>query len=467
MAAYFFGITDKGKRREKNEDTFIVQEIPGTSCLLACVIDGVGGYTGGEVAAGIARAVILERLQHLNGDIAGTLQLAVVAANEKIQEQRRADKGYANMACVLTCVIADVKNNKLWYAHVGDTRLYLLRDKSLVKISSDHSAVGFLEESGRLSEMDAMRHPRRNEIDRALGFEAAIAEAGEYIESGKSPFLPGDIILLCSDGLSDMISSAGISSILSNDRSMAEKARQLVNAANAAGGNDNITAVLVENKKQPKKQQPVVKTPLKKNGAAGGYLPAAKPADPQPGRVVKIRSKRNAIIGLSVLSLLLLIAVTVLLIKQRADLDNRTAVLLAPLPKQKDVNLAGLMNAMHDSAKLHTLPAGTAFSMAEPVVINKDSFSLRGNGAHISSDLNYTGPAFIIDPAAKQIVLDSVLFENFDVALLIKKSNIVFRNVRFINCRVPVQYAAAFADTTISGRFKDSIFLTSQSLKKR
>ena len=213
MAEYFFGITDKGQRRKTNEDTFIVQEVRGKALILACVIDGVGGYNGGEVAAEIARAVILEYASHFSGNIGERLQLAVVAANEKIQQQRSINRANANMACVLTCAIADIKNNKLYYSHVGDTRLYLLRDATLVKISKDHSAVGFLEESGRLTEHDAMQHPRRNEINKALGFEAGIAEVEDYIETGESPFLPGDTILLCSDGLSDMISSATITSI--------------------------------------------------------------------------------------------------------------------------------------------------------------------------------------------------------------------------------------------------------------
>ncbi len=466
MTAYFSGITDKGKRRENNEDTFIVQEIPGTPYLLACVIDGVGGYNGGEVAAEIARTVILQEVKNISGNnIIETLQLAVVAANEKIQEQRHINRDNANMACVLTCVIADIKNNKLWYSHVGDTRLYLLRDASLVKITSDHSAVGFLEESGRLSEDDAMRHPRRNEINKALGFEAAIAEADDYIETGESPFLPGDIILLCSDGLSDMIGSGEITSILSKSVNLTERAEQLIDAANDAGGNDNITAVLVENNKQPKKQS-VLKPVLKKNEVADNTLQERKPTKLQPAAIVKMPAKRNLVIFLSVLSMFLLIAVVVLSVMQVKASKNNTAVLPSPVLKQRDAKLIGLIASMHDTVKAYTLPAGSSFSIAEPVVINKDSFHLRGNGTHISSDVNYSGPAFIIDPVAKQIVLDSVVFENFDVALLIKKSNIIFRNVRFINCRVPVQYAASFADTTISGRFKDSIFLTSQSNKK-
>ena len=141
--------------------------------------------------------------------------MAIIAANDKINEEKKEAGINERMACVLTCVVADIKNNKCWYAHVGDTRVYLLRDHSLVKISKDHSDVGFLEESGRLSEEEAMRHPRRNEINKALGFEEDISTPEDFIETGESPFLPGDLLLLCSDGLTDMISSGSIMQVLS------------------------------------------------------------------------------------------------------------------------------------------------------------------------------------------------------------------------------------------------------------
>jgi serine/threonine protein phosphatase PrpC len=107
--------------------------------------------------------------------------------------------------------LVDIANNKFYYTHVGDTRLYLFRD-SLVKVSRDHSFVGFLEDNGKLSEEAAMRHPKRNEINKALGFDAQIASK-DYIETGESPFLPGDMLLLCSDGLTDMVNNSAITSI--------------------------------------------------------------------------------------------------------------------------------------------------------------------------------------------------------------------------------------------------------------
>ncbi len=176
MAEYFYGITDKGKRREKNEDTFFAREIPGTQLLIAGVIDGVGGYQGGDIAAEIARSVILEKSgNHFRRNVIESLRQAIIAANVKINEAKKEEAGNDQMACVLTCVVVDKKNNICWFAHVGDTRIYLLRDHSLVKLSNDHSVVGFLEESGRLSEDEAMRHPRRNEINKALGFEKNIS----------------------------------------------------------------------------------------------------------------------------------------------------------------------------------------------------------------------------------------------------------------------------------------------------
>ncbi|HMK03845.1 MAG TPA: protein phosphatase 2C domain-containing protein, partial [Ferruginibacter sp.] len=426
MAAYFFGITDKGKRREKNEDTFIALEIANNEFLLACVIDGVGGYKGGEVAAEIARTVIIEHLQNITGDIIETLQLAVVAANEKIQFERNGNDNNASMACVLTCAVADIKNNKFYYSHVGDTRLYLLRDASLVKISKDHSVVGFLEESGRLSEDDAMRHPRRNEINKALGFESDIAEVADYIETGESPFLPGDIILLCSDGLSDMISSGTITSILNKKKSLAEKARELINAANEAGGNDNITAVLVENNK-PAKKQVALKPADKKNGVDLRDTTKENTATQQSAVKTKNRSK-GIIIFLILLSLGSFIAMAVSLFQQRAVIKNTEFVQQPVAPVAKDEKLIQLASAADDSSKKYSMSAGGSLLMAEPLLIDKDSFYLRGNGSHIVSDSNYRGPAFVISSSVRHIVLDSLVFENFDVALIIQKNNIVFRH---------------------------------------
>jgi PPM family protein phosphatase len=461
MGEYFYGITDKGKRREKNEDTFFVREIINKRFLVACVIDGVGGYNGGDIAAAIARSVIMKKLETISEDVIETLRQAIAAANTKINQQKKV--GYKNerMACVLTCAVADIKNNKCWYAHVGDTRIYLLRDRSLIKISRDHSAVGFLEETGRLSEEEAMRHPRRNEINKALGFEEDITTADDFIETGESPFLSGDLLLLCSDGLTDMISSATIISLLTAEKTLAAKAKTLIDAANDAGGNDNITAVLVENNKQPKQKPEPVKVERKKE--VNTSLIAANETVPKR---VGATSKKNYS-GRIALFTLLFIAVMIVAMMAAFKKNNTPKVVMpAPVAAKKNDQLNLLAAQINDSTKTVALPPkGSVLEIAAPITISKDSFYLKGNGSIIMADSAYKGPAFIISSSAKSIVLDSLVFKNFDIGVMLQKNNITLKNVRFINCRIPVQYAVFFADSLVSGKFKDSIFITHSKLK--
>jgi len=462
MADYFYGITDKGKRREKNEDTFFTRETANKRFLIAGVIDGVGGYTGGDVAAGIARSVIIKNLATLSENVVEALRQAIIAANTKINEGKKEERSNEQMACVLTCVVADIKNNKCWYAHVGDTRVYLLRDHSLVKISKDHSVVGFLEESGRLSEEEAMRHPRRNEINKALGFEEDISMPEDFIETGESPFLPGDLLLLCSDGLTDMIGSAAILQVLTAKKSLTAKAKALVDAANEAGGNDNITAVLIENNNWPKEKPEPVIVERKKNETAVPVtanetttVPGTKPA----------KKKGRRLIAFAILLVISVAAVSLTVALHR----SKKPVVIQEMPVQirkENEPLLQLIANVDDSSKSVVLSKGQKISgISEPLLIKKDSFHLVGNGAVVIADSLYKGPAFIINATAKHILLDSLVFENFDVGIVVQKNNITFRHVRFINCRVPVQYMLSFPDSVVSGRFKDSIFITQSKPK--
>ncbi len=250
MADSFFGATDKGLRRDNNEDAFVVQEVMEGRYIAACVIDGVGGYEGGEVAAALAKDTILEILSYNSDRAEDTLRSALRFANQKIFEEKERNPNHSKMSCVLTAALVDIKSNTVHYAHIGDTRLYLLRGATLVKLTRDHSFVGFLEDSGRLTEEAAMKHPKRNEINRALGFDPLLDQKQDLIETGFSPFLPGDILLLCSDGLSDMVNQNQMTNILSEKGSLEEKTHTLIRAANEAGGKDNITVVLVRNDKQ-------------------------------------------------------------------------------------------------------------------------------------------------------------------------------------------------------------------------
>ena len=462
MAEYFYGITDKGKRRNSNEDTFAIEETGGGEWLIACVVDGVGGYEGGEIAAEIAREVLLKQLQDITEpDITKRLRNAVAAANAAIMQEKKSSD-LKEMACVLTCVLAHVKSNKCWYAHVGDTRFYLCRDRSLVKISKDHSAVGFLEETGRLSEEDAMRHPKRNEINKALGFEEGIGELPGYIETGASPFLPGDLLLLCSDGLSDMLASSTILAILMQHKNLGDAAQVLVDAANEAGGNDNITVLLLANNKEPKLQ--VAFMPAEKKIAQGKSSLNISEVPSIRETIRTRRSHKRLTFLLSLLSLALLLTLVVSLFKNSKEAKKTNAVVKNIPGKKKDELLLHFLSAINDSTNSYTL--GNNLNIAEPVLINTDSFHLKGNGFIISADSTYAGVAFIVGKSAKEIILDSLVFQNFDVALLLQKNNVTLRHVRFINCRVPVQYELSFPDTNISGRFTDTIFLFNSTHKK-
>jgi serine/threonine protein phosphatase PrpC len=463
MADYFYGITDKGKRREKNEDTFFARQTIDKRFIVASVIDGVGGYEGGDIAAGIARSVIMEGLETLSENVIEDLRHVIITANAEINTKKKETGVHEKMACVLTCVVADIKNNKCWYAHVGDTRMYLLRDHSLVKISKDHSVVGFLEESGRLSEEEAMRHPRRNEINKALGFEEDISTPEDFIETGESPFLPGDILLLCSDGLTDMIGSGPIMKVLTSKKNLISKAKALVDAANAAGGNDNITAVLVKNNNWPK-ENPEPVTPERRKAEIAAPAPTNE-TSPEPV-ISPVKKSNRSRIAFLVIILIGLAAVSLTVAFQKNKKPAITNAIPIPTVKKKNAQLVQLISHVNDSSKSYALPPGQSVpEINDPIVIRKDSFHLEGKGAVLSAGKLYKGPAFIINSTAKHIVLDSLVFENFDVGMVVQKNNITFRHVRFINCRVPVQYLVSFPDSVISGRFKDSIFITKSKAK--
>jgi len=269
------------------------------------------------------------------------------------------------------------------------------------------------------------------------------------------------MLLLCSDGLTDMISSATIISLLATEKNLAAKAKDLIDAANDAGGNDNITAVLVENNKQPKQKPDPVRVERKKEP---NKLPIAANETLQKGDGVP--SKKNYSGRIALFTLLFIIVLVVALMAAYKKNTTPKVVMPAPVAAKKNEQLNQLVAQINDSTKTVVLPAeGTVLEITAPIEISKDSFYLKGNGSVIVADSLYKGPSFIINSSAKHIVLDSLVFKNFDVGILLQKNNIILKNVRFINCRVPVQYAIFFADSLVSGKFKDSIFITHLKLK--
>ena len=246
----YYGETNMGRVRTNNEDAFVVQPIWDDNNLLAVVIDGVGGYEGGEVAAAIARDSIVEYLEkYYNGERLELLKQAVVYANNRIYEERLANSKLSNMGCVLTAILIDAEDNRVNLAHVGDTRLYQYAFGEIKKLSHDHSLVGYREEIGDLTEEEAMNHPQRNIISRDVGSKQL--DGGEdYVDAESFPFEYKSSFLLCSDGLSDLVTSAAMKEVLEMDISVAEKVELLIERANEAGGKDNITVIIVESDRE-------------------------------------------------------------------------------------------------------------------------------------------------------------------------------------------------------------------------
>jgi len=468
MADNFYGTTDAGKMRDNNEDNFIAQNILSAKYIAGCVIDGVGGYDGGEVAASLARTAILNTLKKGSGDMLQLLKTAFAEANKKIFEKKEKSGENLHMACVATLALTDIKENKFYYAHVGDTRLYLFRDNSLVKVTHDHSFVGFLEDSGRLTEEAAMNHPKRNEINKALGFDDESFLGPEYIEAGESPFLPGDILLLCSDGLSDMLNSRTIAGILNSPRSLKEKSNALIDAANLAGGKDNITVVLIKNDKPPL-QQEASKPVIKKVEPEEEVLVAQTVHIPKE---IVVEEKGGAGLRfLAVLCFLLLAAVAWFIYNDYFKDRDKKEIIIEPSAITRNAQLIRLSDSIRSTTS-KIISLRNLFGNNPRVVINdsmlikNDSLVIHGNGVTLTADSVYNDAAFIFFPECKYVLLDSLTFENFNTAFIARNANVHLRNVRFKNCRTPVLYAIQLpGDINVSGIISDSSLLRIDSAK--
>ena len=228
------GVTDTGRKRLRNEDAFICEP------PLFAVADGMGGARAGEVAARLAAAALEEGGAETRG-AQGVTEL-IVEANRRIWERAVTDPATAGMGTTVTAALVDTDTGTVAIGHVGDSRAYLLRNDVLDQLTTDHSLVAELVQSGVLTPEEAERHPQRSAITRALGTEPTV-EVEVLTVAGE----PGDLFLLCSDGLPTMLSDEEILSALEGaGREPAAVAEALVTTANARGGEDNITVVLFE-----------------------------------------------------------------------------------------------------------------------------------------------------------------------------------------------------------------------------
>jgi len=242
-AVWHSGIaSDLGLRRTVNEDRVLADDARG----IFLVVDGLGGHAAGETAAETAVKTIEEQLRSLDagGDADAAIRQAITEANNRIYELAGSHSEWQGMACVLT--LAVVQEDRITVGHVGDSRLYLTWNGHLKKLTRDHSPVGEQEDKGALTEEEAMKHPRRNEVFRDVGSRPHAAGDAQFIETKSFLFRPDAALLLASDGLSDALTSAEIGAILEKYDGAPEKtAQQLIEAANGAGGNDNVSVVFV------------------------------------------------------------------------------------------------------------------------------------------------------------------------------------------------------------------------------
>jgi protein phosphatase len=228
------GVTDTGRRRLRNEDAFICEP------PLFAVADGMGGARAGEVAARLTAAALEEGGAETKGEQGVTA--LIIEANRRVWERALADPATAGMGTTVTAALVDMDSGTVTIGHVGDSRAYLFRDGSFEQLTTDHSLVAELVSSGVLTPEEAERHPQRSAITRALGTEPTV-EVEVLTIAGE----PGDLYLLCSDGLPTMLADGAIAAALvAAERDPEAAAEALVAAANRQGGEDNITVVLFE-----------------------------------------------------------------------------------------------------------------------------------------------------------------------------------------------------------------------------
>ncbi len=242
MTLEFFSATDTGRARNNNEDSVAVDE----DSHLLVLADGMGGYNAGEVASGMATSFIKTELGRWlseasdnasDTDVRRAMDICVDNANRAIFNAANSNPQYAGMGTTL--VVGVFRDGRLLMGHVGDSRGYRLRGGRLAQITHDHSLLQEQIDSGLITAEQAAFSANKNLVTRAVGVEDTV-----LLETHLHDVLPGDMYLLCSDGLSDMLDDESIAQLLQSSDALPEVAAALVDAANDAGGKDNISVVL-------------------------------------------------------------------------------------------------------------------------------------------------------------------------------------------------------------------------------
>lgn len=237
--------SDIGMQRKMNQDAYYVSE-ENEEYMLCILADGMGGYTGGEVASNLAAINVANYIKEnfISGkdyereELQELIKKAIEHANQVVYEISKREQELEQMGT--TIEICLIYNNRAFIGHIGDSRIYRIRKNIMRKITVDHSYVQKLVKEGKITKEEAINHPKKNMLMKALGCEPEIEP--DIMVKG---FQEGDIILICSDGLTNMISEEEIYNIIEEDFEKATD--RLITRANELGGNDNITVILIKN----------------------------------------------------------------------------------------------------------------------------------------------------------------------------------------------------------------------------
>lgn len=339
--------TDKGRVRDINEDAYVARPDVG----LFAVADGMGGYEAGEVASRLAIDTLTHVAEHSNAAPEARLREAFDAAHRAVWDE--AQRNGARMGTTLTAVL--IQGNQIAVGHVGDSRAYLVRSDGVTQLTDDHSLVAQLVREGHLTEEQAERHPQKNILTQALGSTEELS-----VDVFSLPRPPDAALLLCSDGLSNMVTSAEIAKIVHHTAEAQHAAQRLVDLANRRGGTDNITALVIKPAETQRRRPPPLRKPFIVLLVAtlllgamtwGGerYLERSFYLGAWEGRVAVYRGVPLKIGNVSLSSLEVITALRVedilpayqqriqegIIVRDIADAMERLKIIAAPKPKPK------------------------------------------------------------------------------------------------------------------------------------
>jgi PPM family protein phosphatase len=290
-------LTDTGRRRRHNEDAFVAEP------PLFAVADGMGGAQAGELASSLAAEALRDDTSQAEGDGERRVDELIQAANRRVYERQSEDAAASGMGTTMT--VALVEDGRVAIGHVGDSRAYLIRDRRLEQLTEDHSLVAELVRSGKLSPEEAEGHPQRSVITRALGTDPDVDVDTFSVETR-----PGDLFLLCSDGLTAMVDDETILAEVEKNRDdLGAAAKALVRAANKGGGEDNITVVFFEIADTDETEKTVTLPPVERDEEATlDELDRVPPIAAEDGRPATPPRRRRRGLVLAALAFLLVIA---------------------------------------------------------------------------------------------------------------------------------------------------------------